>query len=78
MKPLAGRSARVVITMGMPAPIYRWYFFAHGLRLLKRSILGFVGIAPVRDAIVGSVEGLSEKQRLIWLERLTHWGRAGI
>jgi Flavodoxin-like fold len=29
---LAGRSARLVATMGMPALIYRWYFRAHGVR----------------------------------------------
>jgi len=27
---LAGRSARLVVTMGMQALIYRWYFQAHG------------------------------------------------
>ena len=27
---LTGRSARVVVTMGMPVLIYRWYFRAHG------------------------------------------------
>jgi Flavodoxin-like fold len=35
---LKGRSARIVVTMGMPAFIYRWYFGAHGLKRLERSI----------------------------------------
>jgi putative NADPH-quinone reductase len=30
-KLLAGRSARIVVTMGMPALVYRWYFRAHSL-----------------------------------------------
>jgi len=77
-KLLAGRSARVVVTMGMPALVYRWYFLAHGLRLLKRNILGLIGIAPVRDAIVGSVENLTRKQRIVWLRRLRTWGRAAV
>jgi putative NADPH-quinone reductase len=38
---LAGRSARLVVTMGMPAMIYRWYFRVHGVRGLERSILRF-------------------------------------
>jgi putative NADPH-quinone reductase len=75
---LAGRSARVVVTMGMPAVVYRWYFFAHGLRLLKRNILGLIGIAPVRDAVVGSVENLTRKQRIVWLRRLRSWGKAAV
>ena len=52
---LAGRSARVVVTMGMPALVYRWYYRAHGVKNLERNILGFVGYRPVRDTIVGSV-----------------------
>jgi putative NADPH-quinone reductase len=29
---LVGRSTRLVVTMGMPALIYRWSFRAHGVR----------------------------------------------
>lgn len=57
MKKLRGRTARVIITMGMPALAYRWYFGAYGLKMLKRSILGFCGIGPVAATLVGSVEG---------------------
>jgi hypothetical protein len=46
--------------MGMPAAVYRWFFWAHGLKNLKRNILQFVGIAPVRDMIVGSVATLGK------------------
>ncbi|TIT71390.1 MAG: flavodoxin family protein, partial [Mesorhizobium sp.] len=28
---LHGRSARLVVTMGMPAPVYRLWFLGHGL-----------------------------------------------
>ena len=37
-KPLSGRSARVVVTMGMPALVYRWYFRAHSVKSLERNI----------------------------------------
>jgi putative NADPH-quinone reductase len=43
---LAGRSARVVVTMGKPVLMYRWYFGAYGLRGFERSILSFMGIKP--------------------------------
>ena len=52
---LKGRSARIIVTMGMPALVYRWYFRAHGLRNLARNILGFVGFSPVRWTILGSI-----------------------
>jgi putative NADPH-quinone reductase len=73
---LAGKSAHVVMTMGMPAPFYRWYFRAHSLRSLERNILGFAGIGPVRESLVGMVEG-KPARRQRWLERLREAGRAG-
>uniref|UniRef100_UPI0031377E53 NAD(P)H-dependent oxidoreductase n=1 Tax=Ferrovibrio terrae TaxID=2594003 RepID=UPI0031377E53 len=77
-KRLTGRSARVVMTMGMPAFVYRWFYGAHALRLLKRNILGFVGIAPVADTIYGSVGTANEETRQIWLEEMQAAGaRAG-
>ena len=54
---LRGRSARVVVTMGMPAPIYRWYFFAHGVRGLERNVLAVCGLRPVRQTLIGMVDG---------------------
>jgi len=76
-KLLAGRSARVVVTMGMPAWIYRWYFGAHSLKSLERNVLDFVGIAPVRTTLIGSVEAAGAAARERWLDRMRALGRAG-
>lgn len=73
-KLLKGRSARLVITMGMPAFVYRWYFGAHAEKLLRRNILGFVGIAPVRRSLIGMVEG-SPRRRERWLARMRELGQ---
>jgi putative NADPH-quinone reductase len=70
---LRGRSARLVVTMGMPALAYRWFFRAHSLKALKRNILGFVGIAPVRESLIGGVEGSAER-RTAWLGRIAALG----
>jgi putative NADPH-quinone reductase len=56
VKLLRGRSARIVVTMGMPALLYRWYFGAHAIRSLERNILRFAGVAPVRRSLIGLVE----------------------
>ena len=55
-KLLSGKSARIIITMGMPALAYRWFFRAHSLKSLKRNILKFSGIQPVRHTLIGRVE----------------------
>jgi len=73
---LRGRSARIVVTMGMPAPVYRWFFRAHSLKSLERNILRFVGIRPVRASVVGNVEG-SAARRQRWLQRMRDLGARG-
>jgi putative NADPH-quinone reductase len=74
---LKGRSARIVVTMGMPALVYRWYFGAHGLKSLERSILAFVGIRPIRETLIGMVGSANERRRKAWLEKLRALGARG-
>lgn len=71
---LAGRSARIIVTMGMPAPIYRWYFLAHGIKSLEQGILKLVGIKPVGRTLVGSVEKLGDSGVRRWLETMRRLG----
>ncbi len=73
-KPLSGRSARVVVTLGMPALAYRWYFRAHSVKSLERNILGFVGFAPIHETLIGSVQNLGEAGVARWLNKLKKLG----
>lgn len=73
---LTGKSARVIVTMGMPSFIYRWYYMAHSLKSLERNILRFVGLKPIRHSIIGNVEG-NPSARLKWIERVRKLGRFG-
>ncbi|MBL8534941.1 MAG: NAD(P)H-dependent oxidoreductase [Betaproteobacteria bacterium] len=75
-KLLSGRSARVVVTMGMPAMLYRYYFRAHSIKSLERNILGFVGFAPVDETLIGSVEGLGEAGVRKWCNKMRALARA--
>jgi len=76
-KKLSGKSARVVVTMGMPALAYRLIFRAHGLKVLTRNILGFCGIGPVRATIIGTIDGMTERQRDGWLDEVRGLGVLG-
>ena len=73
-KGLTGRSARVVVTMGMPAAVYRWYFRAHSVKSLERNILGFVGIAPVNETLVGMTGNMDQQDAAKWLSKLQKLG----
>ncbi|SHG54554.1 NAD(P)H-dependent oxidoreductase [Massilia sp. CF038] len=74
-KPLAGRSARVVVTMGMPALLYRLYFRAHSIKSLKRNVLLFVGIKPVRHTLIGMVGNARPDKVSDWALKLQDLGR---
>jgi|TARA_R100000501_G_scaffold8550_1_gene17393 putative NADPH-quinone reductase len=50
---LKGRSARLIVTMGMPAPAYRLIFGAFGVRAFDRSVLRLAGIGPIRHTLIG-------------------------
>ena len=75
---LAGRSARVIITMGMPMLLFRVWFGMPCVKLLKRHILGFVGFRPVRHTLIGSVGQLDDKAVRRWLSRMEELGRRAI
>lgn len=75
-KGLKGRSARIVVTMGMPGLFYKWYFRAHSIKSMKRNILGFVGIDPVNDTVIGMAGQLNPAKADRWLERMNSLGRA--
>jgi putative NADPH-quinone reductase len=73
---LTGKSARIIVTMGMPALIYRWFFGAHSLKSLERNILGFCGFRPIRQSLIGLVESPKPGQREKWIARMRTLGQA--
>jgi len=75
---LKGRTARIVITMGMPEAAYRLFYFSHSLRSLKRNILALVGIGPVRDTLIGGIETRTDEDRRRWLDRMRRMGERAL
>lgn len=71
---LSGRSARVVVTMAMPALVYRWYFRAHSVKSLERSLLGIVGIAPVHETLIGMAADMKAADAAAWSTKLQRLG----
>jgi putative NADPH-quinone reductase len=71
-----GKTARIVVTMGMPGWVYRWYFRAHSVRSLQRNILRFIGFRRVRATLIGAVATLNAGERKRCLEAMRELGRA--
>jgi putative NADPH-quinone reductase len=88
-KLFVGKTARIVVTMGSPAFFYHWFYRAHSLKSLKRNILGFAGIKPIRTTLIGWLGGgageptgafptlMSTARRERWLNKLRALGRQG-
>ncbi len=72
---LKGRSARLIVTMGMPALFYRLIYRAHSVKSFRRNILRFCGFKPVRTTLISASMG-GDKGRAQWLEKMKHLGRA--
>jgi len=72
---LRGRSARVVVTMGMPSFVYRLWFLSHGIAGMRRSVLRFAGISPVRETLFGMVAGSSDATRAKWIGQMRKLGQ---
>jgi NAD(P)H dehydrogenase (quinone) len=69
------KSARIIMTMGMPVTVYRFWYGPHALKLLKRNILNFIGIKPVRDTLIGMIADSSSEQRDRWLKQAEALGQ---
>ncbi|GGD11291.1 NAD(P)H-dependent oxidoreductase [Aquisalinus flavus] len=72
---LKGKSARVIVTMGMPAPAYRLFFGAHGVKSMESGILGMAGIKPVHDTLIGGAGELTPDQARKHLDHVRNLGR---
>lgn len=65
-KLLAGRSAHIVVTMGMPVWLYQTFFCSHGIRGLRRSVFKFAGFSPVRTTMFGMIDNASDATKSRW------------
>ncbi len=77
-KLLKGKSARVIVTMGMPGFAYRWFYGAHAVKSLERNILAFTGFGPIHRTLIGMVEardGATRKKRLAEVRKLGRQAR---
>jgi putative NADPH-quinone reductase len=74
-KLLKGRSCRIIVTMGMPAMVYRALFRAHGLKSLESGVLSLSGIGPIRSTLFGRVGQVSPTYRRRFLDDMRELGR---
>lgn len=72
---LAGRSADLLVTMDSPPWYYRWVTRMPGHHQMRRAILEFSGIRPVRTHSFGPVISADAARRQRWLDQAVALGR---
>lgn len=74
-KLLIGKTARIITTLDQPAWYYWLYYSSPGVNQLKRSILGFCGVSPVKVTYIGVIKQSDLRRRDRWLRQIYQLGR---
>jgi putative NADPH-quinone reductase len=74
-KLLTGKTAHIISTMDQPAWYYRLFFGQPSVNQLKKSVLEFCGVKPVRLTTFGIIKTASEAQRKKWITKAELLGK---
>ncbi len=74
-KLLKGRTARLIVTMDTPKWYYSLVYKNPGHNSMKKGILAFCGINPVKITSFGPVKSSTESKRLEWINKIEKLGQ---
>jgi NAD(P)H dehydrogenase (quinone) len=74
-KLLKGKTARLVVTMDSPSWYYSLFLNSPGHTTMKKGILGFCGIKPVKVTSFGPVRNSAENKRKEWMQKVELLGK---
>jgi putative NADPH-quinone reductase len=72
---LSGKSARLIVTMGAPLPLYRLVLGGHGLSGLTRGLLWATGVKPIRQTLLGGAHEADAAKAARWVAEAEALGR---
>ncbi|MBY0085576.1 NAD(P)H-dependent oxidoreductase [Brevibacillus sp. M2.1A] len=73
-KLLTGKTAHLIVTMDTPSWYNRLIYWQAGHLVMKRNILKFCGIKPVKVTEISGVNASAEEKRKKWLEKVKQLG----
>ncbi len=74
-KLLKGKTARLIVTMDAPKWYYWMMYRSPGHNSMKRAILEFCGIKPVKITAFAPLKFSSDSDRKKWIEKVEELGR---
>ena len=74
-KLLKGKTAHIITTLDQPGWYYRLVYGRPSVNQLKKTVLEFCGVKPVRVSYVGIIKTSEKPQREKWLQQVFEMGR---
>jgi len=73
---LKGKTARIITTLDQPSWYYRFVYARPSINQLKKTVLQFCGVKPVKHTYIGIVKTASTEKRAQWLQKIQAMGMA--
>lgn len=74
-KLLKGKTARLIVTMDTPSWYYKLIYGQPGHKAMKKGVLGFCGIKPVKIKTLGPIKSSDKAKREKWLKQIEKIGQ---
>jgi len=74
-KLLKGKTAHILTTLDQPGWYYRLFFGRPSVNQLRKSILEYCGVKPVRVTYIGIIRNSKDEQRAQWLTKVKELGK---
>lgn len=74
-KLLKGKTARLIVTMDTPKWYFSLMFKSPGHNSMKKGILEFCGVKPVKITAFGPVKTSDAKKRQVWIKQIEKLGQ---
>jgi putative NADPH-quinone reductase len=74
---LSGKPVRLIVTMGMPASLFRLALGAHGLKSFERGLLWVTGAGPVKHTLFGGAADAGPAKAMRWIAQVEALGAKG-
>lgn len=74
-KLLKGKTAHIITTLDQPGWYYRLFFGRPSVNQLRKSILEYCGVKPVKVTYIGIIRNSKDDQRSQWLRKVKELGK---
>jgi len=71
---LKGKTARIICTADSPGWYYKLFLGNSGIKQLKKGVLEFCGVKPVKSTFIGPIRNSTPAFREKWLQKIINLG----